>query len=203
MSNLVEVPLRLSLVSGPSVEPISRTEAESHLRLVSNEEAGTLTRLIQVGREWLETGTRRALISQQWDLFLDQFPASAQAIELPKPPLISVDSITYIDADGATQTFAAADYEVDTATEPGRVRPVPDKVWPIAQDDRLNAVTVRFTAGYGTDADDVPAGIRQGLLLVVEHLFENRGATAPALIREVPMGLKHLIQQYRWGDYPL
>ena len=202
-SNLLFRPLRLTRVSAPAVEPVTLTEAKKHLGLLDDSDDGYVTDLLAVARENMESDTRRVFISQQWDLFLEWFPAAEAAIELPTPPLISVDSITYVDEAGTTQTMPVADYEVDTATEPGRVRPVPNVDWPTTQLDRMIAVTVRFTAGYGAAASDVPAGIKHAMKLFIGHYFENRELTSPTRITRIPEAVDCLVARYRWGDYPL
>ena len=123
----------------------------------------------------------RALITQTWDLKLDGFPAATTrnpyaVIEVPLPPLASVTSIAYIDANGATQTLTGADLtavaDTDTSSEPGQLRPVYGTSWPST---RLTpqAVTVRFVAGYGAAAA-VPANVGLWLRERVATLYEHR-----------------------------
>ena len=76
------------------------------------------------------------------------------------PPLRSITSITYRDEDGTAATFDAANYRVDTATEPGRVVLAPGADWPSVALDSSNPITVRFVAGYA-DAGDVPGMAKQ------------------------------------------
>jgi uncharacterized phiE125 gp8 family phage protein len=57
---------------------------------------------------------------------------------------------------------------------------------------------VRFTAGYGDTASDVPQTIRQAILLAVGHWYENREATvAVGNVRELPLGIEALLWPYR------
>lgn len=130
-----------------------------------------LSALISAARTNAEKMTRRALITQTWDLVLDRFPS--WAIDVPKPSLLSVTSITYIDENGDTQTLDAADYRVDTKSLPGRITPAFDHTWPSTR-DVTNAVTIRFVCGFGAAAD-VPATIKQWMKLRIKHLWDNRG----------------------------
>jgi len=115
-----------------------------------------------------------------------------------------VDSITYLDSESVIQTFAASSYHVDTDSEPGRVLPNPNSLWPIAQADRLNAVTITFKAGYGAAATDVPASLRRAVLILAGHEYDNRDAVTVGGMgaREIPLGVRDLAYQHRWGSYP-
>jgi uncharacterized phiE125 gp8 family phage protein len=128
---------------------------------------------IDGGRGWLG----RALITQTWDLVLDEFPAVTRnnpyaAIKVPLPPLQSVTSVTYLDDNGVSQTLSASLYDVDIKSEPGQVRPAYGESWPTTR-DTPQAVTVRFVAGYGAAAA-VPALIKLWLRIRLSTLYEHR-----------------------------
>jgi uncharacterized phiE125 gp8 family phage protein len=129
-----------------------------------------LSGLIKAARVSAETLTRRALITQTWDLYLDQFPCGA--IHIPKPTLQSVSAITYLDNDGVEQTLAADQYLVDAKAEPGRILPAYGLTWPVAR-RQANAIKVRFVAGYGAAAA-VPDGIKQWMKLRISHHVDFR-----------------------------
>jgi uncharacterized phiE125 gp8 family phage protein len=62
----------------------------------------------------------------------------------------------------------------------------------------LNAFEIAFSAGYGDGADNVPAPLRQAIMLLVAHWFERPepvvlGATA----QEVPATVAGLLLPYR------
>jgi hypothetical protein len=55
-------------------------------------------------------------------------------------------------------------------------------------------VKVRYVAG------DLPAAVKSALLLTVGHLFENREASAPIALQELPLGVKSLLDTVKvWG----
>ena len=130
-----------------------------------------VSRLIKAARVAAENITRRALVTQTWDLYMDSFPC--WEIHLPKPTLQSVTAITYFDTDGVEQTLAADQYRVDATTEPARITPAYGLSWPDTR-CQTNAIKVRFVAGYGV-ASVVPDGIKQWMLLRIKHLYDNRG----------------------------
>jgi len=58
---------------------------------------------------------------------------------------------------------------------------------------------VTFVSGYGAAAA-VPKAIKQALLLLIGHLYENREAVTTANLNELPMAVNALLYPYRvWG----
>jgi hypothetical protein len=154
--------MSLQLITAPAVEPISLEEAALHLKSSSSEDA-LVRAIIQAVREQAEHKTGRALIDQRWERSLSSFPGAGCAILSPRaaasssgfanpiplaaPPLIGVESVSYVDANGTTQTVSSSAYLVDEAAEPARVFPAYGTSWPSAR-AQPNAMRVRFFAGY-------------------------------------------------------
>ena len=142
----------------------------------------------------------RALVTQTWQLVLDTFPACA--IRLPLPPLQSVDSISYIDGDGASQTLDPADYRVFAPdSDPGRVEPAYGLSWPAVR-GQSGAVTITYTCGYG-DPADVPELIRTYIRLRVGQYYENRELVATGVsVAPIPY-LRDSLESYRRSVRPV
>ena len=186
----------LRLKTSPAKEPVSLAEAKLHLKIEATDTAedDPIKRLITAARRRAEVSTGRALVTQTWTLALDGFPGGV--IEVPRPPLSSVASITYIDPEGATQTLAADRYRVDAQREPGRLTPAWDESWPATR-PVSNAVEVQFLAGYG-DPGKVPEDIRQALLLIVGRYYAHReDVQAGGTPVKMPLGAEHLLLPYR------
>jgi uncharacterized phiE125 gp8 family phage protein len=91
-----------------------------------------------------------------------------------------VDSVEYVDRDGATQTWTA--YQTDLNVAPAILLPAADGTWSGVQSDNPTAVTITFTAGYAPDdsqsptdpAGNVPQGLKHAIMLLVGHWFEHR-----------------------------
>src|ERR1043166_3176001 len=111
--------------------------------------------LITAARQDVEEFLDRALITQTWAMQLDTFPRR-EFLEIPRPNLLALGTVTYLDTAGATQTFDAANYSVDVKSLPGRVILGYGRFWPFTQSVR-NAVTVGFTPVYGPAANNVAA----------------------------------------------
>lgn len=190
--------LTLKRTSDPASEPVSLGEAKNHLRVDISDDDDLITALITAAREYVEEASRRALITQTWRLSLPQFPAAVE-IELPRPPLQSVTSVTYTDSDGSSSTFASSKYSVDTDSEPGRVRLVYGEDWPSDTLAETNPVQITYVAGYGDGSSDVPQRWRQAILLTVGHWYENREAVATGggIPKELPLAVERLINMDR------
>lgn len=189
--------MALVLVTGPATEPVSKDEAKAHLRVDGTEDDAYITALIVTARMHVEAILRRALITQTWKLVLDSWPSDV--VKFAKPPLASVVSVTYLDENGDSQTFASSNYVVDTASEPGRLTLAKDASWPSDELYPLGAVNIQYSAGYGADTD-VPQAYKQAMLLIIGHFYENREAVVAAQganIQELPMGALALLSPTR------
>lgn len=189
--------MALVLVTGPAIEPIALAEAKLHLRVDDTADDNLITALITVARERVEHITRRALITQTWDLKLEDWP-SGDELRIPLPPLQSVTSVKYLDQDGAESTMDSADYIVDTASEPGRIVLAWDATWPSSTTlYPANPITVRFVAGYGDAGSDVPQAIRQAMLLMIGEWYENRENAGEARLQQISLSAEALLWPYR------
>ena len=185
--------MRLKRTVEPTTEPVSLAEAKAQCRVDSDDENTFITGLIQAAREYVEDTSHRALLTQTWRLSLDAWPACDE-IELPRPPLQSVTSLVYYDSAGTLYTLDSSKYGVDTDSEPGRVVLNWGESWPSLTLRSFNPVQVTFKAGYGDDADDVPLHLRQAILLIIGHWFENRELTiSGTIIKEIPLAVDSLI----------
>lgn len=160
------------LITPPAVEPVTLAEAKAHLRLEHSLDDAYVTTLIQAARQYVEKVCWRGLVTQTWELVIDEFPAS-DYIELPKGELQSITSVSYVDANGVTQTFANTDYEADTVTVPGRIMLKYLMSWPSGARSVWNAVRIQYVVGWA-DAAAVPAPIKQAILLLVSQMYEHR-----------------------------
>lgn len=182
----------LKRTSAPAKEPVTLDMAKAHIRVDGGEEDAYIEQILKTAREWCEDFQRRAYVTQTWRLTLDEFPACGE-LELPRPPLASVTSITYLDTNGDSQTLATSVYAVDTDADPGRVYLKYNQTWPSTRAIQ-NAVTITYVAGYGADDSHVPAAMKQAILLLVGHWFENReDVVSGSLPKHIDMGVKALL----------
>lgn len=181
--------------AAPETEPVTAAEAKLHCRIDGSDDDSLVAALITAAREHVEEVTERALIEQTWRLTLAAFPCGR--LLLPRPRLIAVSSIVYLDTDGASQTLDSSLYRVDATSEPGSVEPAYGTSWPDTY-AVSGAVTVTFTAGYGTEVSAVPQAIKQAVLLLVGAWYENReGIITGTIVAKTPLAVEALLGPYR------
>ena len=134
---------------------------------------------IVAAREAIEDITHRQLVTAQWSSLLDAFPAADvlnpdRQIVVPRGELQSINSLTYIDVNGDTQTLVEdTDFIADPSGDYVRIVPIIDTTWPATQ-GRINTVTLTWTCGYGDNPADVPEEIRNQIKEMVSSWDEVR-----------------------------
>lgn len=163
--------MSMRMITSPLIEPVTMGDVRSFLRLAENGEEETLTRLIKTAREMLEQRCGMALIEQCWSLQLHNWPVSDR-IALYKYPLRSVDRIYSQGWDGGNVELNPADWQLNSINRPARIT--------INRPQNINparSLTVEFTAGFGSEAQDVPKAVQQAMLTLIAHLYEFRGGS--------------------------
>lgn len=174
--------MSLTIASYPAAEPVTLDEVKDHLNInrQNNRFDALLESRIVAARMWCEVYLARTLVSTQYLYKIDVFPGGA--IELPKAPVISVDSITYFDTTASpnTQTVSTDVYGLDSGVTPAIIYLKYGQTWPSSR-GAYNDVSITFTAGY-TDSmtsprdydDRVPDPIKAAINLIVGDLFLTR-----------------------------
>lgn len=173
----------LTLKVAPGEEPVTLAEAKLHCKGVDGTTDDTLiTGLIMTARRAAEHRTGRALVTQQWEYTHDDFDSR---IDLPKPALISVQSVKYLDSDGVLQTLASSEYQVVTSELIGYIVPAYGKSWPSCR-VQPDSVVVAYTAGFG-NAAAVPDDIKTWMKMAISTMYNQReGIITGISVAEVP-----------------
>lgn len=198
----------LSLIAPASGTVVDLASVKAQCRLApdqTDEDDYLVSVLIPAIVDRAEASTRRALRGPQtWELTLEEFPREGY-IELPKPPLVSVSSISYVDTGGVTRTLTGAQYLTQAPAGPrcrrGRVGLPFATIWPITI-RQLGAVTVRFVAGY-VDPLPIPGLLVSGMLMDAGTLFETRESVLTglrAMAIPIPFSTKEIYDMFR--SYP-
>ena len=163
--------------SAPAATPVSLAEAKAHCRIDHTDDDALITAMIAAAVSELDGWSGalgRALVTQTWSQSFDGFPLR---LRLPLRAA-SIASLTYVDADGDTQTLACDQYALRRDALGSFVEPAYDVNWPTVR-SQAASVTVSFVCGSA--AADVDGAIKAALLLRVGDLYENREASGPAL----------------------
>lgn len=182
----------LVISTPPTLEPVTVDELRAHLRIDDSAYDNELSRLITAARKSCEAYLNRQLIDASYQLTVDYWPAFP--ICLPIGPPDSVTSITYYDSSGVSQTWASSNYQVDSTGITGRIALASGATTPTLQTDRINAVTITFVAGYGATAASVPETVKQAILVLAGHWFENPAPTVVGqTVNPVPMHIQWML----------
>lgn len=161
----------LTDLNPPPAEPILLAEAKAFLRVDHDDEDVLIQTLIASARERLEAHLSVAMIQRPMQVAL----SSGDTIKLPRWPIVSLDSVV---VDGESTD----DFVANLRCRPARVK--------VGSADTLE---IAFTAGYGASPGDVPAPLRQAMLLLVARGFEHRDGTPNML----PLMVDALTMPYR------
>ena len=184
-----------ALIAAPTLEPVALADAKAHLRLDTDDDDALIAAAIAAARVHVEVATRRVLIEQGWRVSLDAWPRK-RILTIPVAPLIAVDAVTVYDAAGDPVVVPADDYEVDAVSVPGRL--VLASPVPAPAGRAVNGIEIDVTAGYGPSSVEVPAPLRQAIMMLVAHWYEHRGAVGHDLAGAVaPLGFEALVAPYR------
>lgn len=203
--------MNITVLTPPPFEPISVAQVYEHLRwdTETNDDSPPTTiyplqslieGYIVTARQFAEAATRRCFIQQTLRLTLNGFPTNTVhfgsrwnqvedlysrpgKLELPRPPLISLLSVRYLDDNEVLQTLAPSNYYLDDSSL------VPQLVFRdtfdvgIVTPDRQDSVRIEYVAGYppGDDspntqtvfAQNVPQWAKSAMLLHVQLLADR------------------------------
>jgi uncharacterized phiE125 gp8 family phage protein len=198
--------MSLIVITAPTSEPVSVADAKlsPSFRVSVATDDTPIGALITAARELGEAITKRAFMPTTFEYVLDEFPFGLRGylrryeIVLPCPPLVSVTSIKYIDANGTEQTLSPSVYTVLTypdvsgQSEPGKVFLASGQSWPSIK-DVPDAVRIRYVAGYATAAA-VPGPIKTWITMRAGTMYDNPqaivvGATVEKIQRDFIDGL--------------
>lgn len=193
--------MNLIVVTEPPALPVTLAQLYGSLRLdpvgspPEHPADPELTRYLATATATVEAITRRALVEQRLRLLMPNFPWVApawarahgwsqayftgkHAIELRRPPIISVASVRYYDENNVLQTVDTDDWFVTDEIVP-KVQFVSGFTEPVVY-DREDAVRVDYTAGYtpsGSPPDDyaanIPEAIKDAVILGVQMLYDK------------------------------
>ena len=214
------------LITPPAMEPVTLTQVKSHAKIFTTaDDTYISTIVIPASRQAIENELKQVLITQTWLLKRDGFPGfdprydtqGYPTIIVPKPPFQAINSFTYVDVAGVTQTLEQTNpdgttvddqyygYQLDpgSETQPARLIPPWARPWPPSR--RLPmSVQVEFVAGYGPSNDSPPVWVSGGIpmpiisaiLLEASHLYYNRDAIVAAEGKELARGVSALLSPY-------
>lgn len=186
----------LSLVSGPAQLAVAQSLAKAHLRLEADfaEDDTIIDFYTEAAQNVAQERLSKQLITQTWD---ESLASASGKVYLSKAPVQSLVSVKYYDSDNVQQTATLSDFTLVASDDWAYVD---CDSWPQAY-DRADAITIQYVAGYGDAVSDVPAEIRQAILLLLGQYDGVRENATEATFTEIPAGFDALINLHARGWY--
>lgn len=184
----------LKVVTAATSNPIAQSEAKDHLRVTTSDEDSYITNLITAATQMAQNYTNSYFIDTTLRMDFSYFPANE--LRLYGGKINSLTHVKYYDSDDSLTTWASSNYSVNLNAEPclvyyGGTASVPSIY------DRTDAVQVTYVSGYGSSASDVPMAIRQAILILIGHFYENRQEVVYGSPKVMPKASEWLLDPYR------
>ena len=154
------LPSLINIVS-PSEEPVTLAEAKLYLRVDNIDEDTLINQIIKTARISAEKYIGKSLITQQWRLSFDKY--APMEVYLRRGPIQTVDSVKFFDKNSNETILSSNQYSLSVDN-----RKLIFEITPLS-----NSIEINYTAGYGLSAS-VPNDIKQGMLIHIAQLYENR-----------------------------
>lgn len=180
-------------ITPPSATPVSLAEAKLHLRVTFADEDSLIEGYIEGATSHLDGYSGilgRCLVDQVWRQDFNDW----RDLRLPFPDAKNLQ-VVWRDGSGTATTVASNDYFIEAGDLGVHIRFASGWSAPSLPMTGPAGVSVTFTAGYGAPGD-VPQSLRNAILLMVGHRYENREAVGERG-QEMPLAFDALIQPHR------
>ena len=160
----------LSVITEPTVEPVTISEAKDAIGIEHDEDDKRIDGYIKAARIFAEKFCSLKIPSQTVERSYDNWPSGE--IDLDVWPLQSIDSVKYDDTASPVteQTLTLnTDYYADIIQDGGRVRTITG--WPSVA-TKPTAIRISMTAGYATPKL-TPESLKDGIKAYVVYLYEQ------------------------------
>lgn len=172
-----------------AAEPITLAEAKTHCRVDGSAEDTLIQGLIAAARDYVEAWTGCPIVSRTVAIICDDF-ADFSAVPVP---VISISSVSYIDANGTALALPENVYEARSDGLTASIALKFGQVWPSIQAG--SRITVTAIVGYSS----VPEALRHATMLLVGEWYRSRensafGSNQPT---ELPHAVTALLTNHR------
>ena len=167
----------------PTVEPISREEANNQLRLELGDDDDHVQTLISAARDTAENYCNRFFTEQTIAIVYDS-AFSGKTFCLPYPDLQSIVSITTYDEDGAATVLPNTDYNFNADQQRIYFNTVPTN---------YESFTVEVLTGPPAEFESA----KQGMLMILTDLYENRTESVVQFTVNENPAVRNMLYPYR------
>ncbi|WP_375690239.1 head-tail connector protein [Pseudooceanicola sp. LIPI14-2-Ac024] len=170
---------------------------KTHLRLgtgfaASSVQDEVLESFLRAAIAAVEARTGKALIAREFTWRIAAWRSDCGQV-FPVAPVSAIAAMARVQADGSETVIDATAYRLVPELHAPRIEPAGTMLPAVPTG---GAMRIRFTAGFGAAWDDVPADLRQAVLMLATHFYEFRGETALG-DGCMPFGVSSLLARYR------
>ncbi len=155
------------ITTPPAAEPVTLTDAKAHVVIDHDDDDTLISRLIASSRSHVEAYCNTIVAEQIVDVCCDRFGELAR---LPVAPVQEIETIKYVDADGAEQALPETIYELRAEGLEAAIVLKAGQRWPTIRSG--SRITVSALVGY----EDVPPAIQHAMLLWIANAYATRGS---------------------------
>jgi uncharacterized phiE125 gp8 family phage protein len=148
--------MRLKLVERSDTPILSLEEVKAYLKIDHKHQDAILKRLIKLATDWVEEATGKTFLKKVFEVTHPN-----NVIVLPQPPILEVIEVRNKKGILDPKQYCIEDHR-------GTKKVILDFEW------NRKPITVRYTAGFGEDPEDVPSAIKHAIFTTIEHIYENR-----------------------------
>ena len=170
-------------------EAVSVTELKKHCFVYHTADDAYIGTLSIAAREMVEKDLNISLVGQTYAWHTESsFPS---VLCLPINPVLSIEGITYTDADGVEQTLDDSLYTLKAYKNPAEIHFTDT---PTATD-----VVISFNAGFESvdDVNNIPQLYKQAVMFLVKHWYDMREPVTTGSVASVPLGYERIISRCR------
>lgn len=166
---------------------------KAHLRMgtafsVEDVQDEVLTGFLRAAIAGIEARTDKVLIARDFSVTCHNV-RRRDVLGLPLAPVSGIARVVAVSAEGIETDLTLERFRLEQDAQVPRLR------GPIAVPSQ-GELRVELVAGYGATWDEVPADLRQAVMMLAAHYYEYRDDTAlsPGCM---PFGVSSLIERYR------
>ena len=189
--------MMLTEVSSVALAALPVQGLKDHLRLGTGfadgaMQDGLIESYLRAALAAIEGRTGKAILQRRFKLVLDQW-RSAEEQALPVAPVVVIESVTLVAADGSSTVVQPAAYTLGADFQRPKLAAVGYLLPNVPTDGRVEIV---FDAGFGAVWAQVPADLQQAVLLLAAQYYEQRNEFTGASVG-LPQPVQALIERWR------
>ena len=190
------------ILAGSATEArlVTLAEAKAHLHVVDfTDDDAYITASIDTAVRAIEDCTRRSLLDTNFQQTRYAPTGWPGAIRLLRGGAHTLSAVEYTDPHGTTVALEEALYRLvphsdgcaDVCFASSFSRPA------LTNEPGAPAIVLRYRAGFGPEPDDVPLPLRQAVLYLVQHYYDQRAPVAVNVnLAKMPFAVESLIAPY-------